>query len=223
MTCGTCATPVDGYDHCYPCNQHRSTNGIADLVVPLTYGIEGEQSHFLVRHYKDDQDAAVRQRLTVVMNRLLFLGIVLHEACIEKTVGQEIDRRFAIPSLSGRPGIHPFVELALNMRAIETSPLLVPAQGASGDRLVLDTQFTLGPETDLTGEHVLILDDTWTTGSRTQSAALTLRRYGAKHVSVLVVSRYLKPAYANNADFIRTHLKNDYSPDICPVTGGACP
>ncbi|OJZ75699.1 hypothetical protein BRW65_03960 [Mycobacterium paraffinicum] len=222
-TCRTCTTPVNGYDRCYPCNQLHTTFGIADLVVPLTYGIEGEQSHFLVRHYKDDQDAAVRQRLTVVMNRLLFLGIVMHEPCIERKIGQPVDRRLAVPSLSGRSGVHPFIEMTTNMHATGPSPLLVPAPGASSARIVSASQFNLAPETDLTGEHVLILDDTWTRGSRTQSAALALRRYGAKYVSVMVVSRYLKPSYDENAKFIKERLRRDYDPYICPVTGGDCP
>jgi hypothetical protein len=223
VTCGTCATPVRGYDLCYQCNRVRSIAGIADLVVPLTYGIEGEQSHFLIRHYKDDQDAAVRQRLTVVMSRLLFLGIVLHEACIEKQVGQKVDRRIAVPSLSGRRGIHPFVKLTTDMHATGTSPLLVPAPGASSARIIAGSQLDLSPETDLTGEHVLIIDDTWTRGSRTQSAALAMRRYGVRHVSVMVVSRYLKPSYGDNSEFIRKHLRRDYDPHTCPVTGGDCP
>ena len=197
--------------------------GIADLVVPLTYGIEGEQSHFLVRHYKDDQDAAVRRRLTVVMSRLLFLGIIFHESCIGKRVGQAVDRRIAVPSLSGRSGIHPFVEMTTNMHATETSPLLVPAPGASSARVIAGSQFNLSPELDLTGEHVLIIDDTWTKGSRTQSAALALRRYGVRYVSVMVVSRYLKPGYGENSEFIKKHLRRDYDPHICPVTGGDCP
>lgn len=25
VTCATCATPIDGYPRCYPCNQHASS------------------------------------------------------------------------------------------------------------------------------------------------------------------------------------------------------
>lgn len=226
VTCGTCTTPVDferRFDRCWTCSQHHRTVGIADLVAPLTYSIEGDQSHFLVRHYKDNPDPAVRNRLGRVINRLLFLGIVLHQACIEERIGQAVNMRLAVPSLSGRRGVHPFVEMTRNMHATPETPLLVQASGASSERLFRADQFDLAPAVDLSGKHVLILDDTWTRGSRTQSAALTLRRYGAKHVSVMVVSRYLKPGYAENAEFIRTRLRRDYNPRICPVTGGDCP
>jgi hypothetical protein len=41
-------------------------------------------------------------------------------------------------------------------------------------------------------------------------------------VSVLVVSRYLRPGYGHNAEFIKKRLQRDYNPRICPVTGGDC-
>ena len=37
------------------------------------------------------------------------------------------------------------------------------------------------------------------------------------------MSRYLRPTYANNAEFMRTRLQRDYDPTVCPVTGGDCP
>jgi hypothetical protein len=198
-TCEVCCTPIEArYTHCVVCNRFRWTPGIAELVVPLTYGIEGLQSHWLVRHYKDGPSDAVRANFRPVMHNLLYLGIVLHEPCIEKHIGQAVNLRLAVPSLSHRQGPHPFVQMATDMRATPTTPVLVPGAGATNDRRFSGDQFVLTPEMDLRGQHVLILDDTWTTGSHTQSAALALRRYGAKHVSVLVVSRYLRPNYADN-------------------------
>ncbi|MBB3606353.1 putative amidophosphoribosyltransferase [Mycolicibacterium sp. BK556] len=57
---------------------------------------------------------------------------------------------------------------------------MAAAPHATEDRIVTDEQFVLCPPIDLTGQHALILDDTWTTGSRAQSAALTLRRAGRR-------------------------------------------
>jgi len=77
--------------------------------------------------------------------------------------------------------------------------------------------------TCLSSQHVLILDDVWTTGSTAQSAALAVRRAGAAAVSVMVVGRWLNPDRRGTADFIATRLQCDFDPDICPVTGGECP
>lgn len=224
VTCSVCGTPVDGYTRCFQCHRQSTTLGIADLVVPLTYGIERTQSGILLRHYKDDVSAEARAQHSRVMRRLLYLGIMLHEKCIEKQVGQAVTTRVAVPSLKHRKGPHPFVAMAQGMGALDDVLALLPTADATPDRVISGNQFSVYPEgISLSGQHILILDDTWTTGSNTQSAALTLRAAGARHVSVMTVGRWLSPTFNNNPEFIRTRLRRDYDPRVCPVTGGTCP
>lgn len=64
-----------------------------------------------------------------------------------------------------------------------------------GGLAVRPDKFELRPAGAVEGRHVLVLDDVWTTGSNTQSAALTLRHAGAAAVSVMVVGRWLNPRY----------------------------
>jgi orotate phosphoribosyltransferase len=71
--------------------------------------------------------------------------------------------------------------------------------------------------------HVLLIDDTWTTGGHAQSAVLSLREAGATRVSVLVVARWLKADYADNKQFIADMRTRDFSTRICPWTGEGCP
>jgi phosphoribosylpyrophosphate synthetase len=146
-----------------------------------------------------------------------------HQKCIEKRVGQRVTARVAVPSLTRRPGVHPFIAIATAMKAVDESLALAPAAGATDDRVISAEQFEVASRRSLEGQHVLVLDDTWTTGSRTQSAALALRAAGAGHVSVLVVGRWLSAGFGGNAEFIKTRLRRDYDPGLCPVTGGACP
>lgn len=223
VTCAVCAAPVDGFVRCWRCEQHRRNAGLADLVVPLTYAIGGTQSATLLWHYKDDPVRKVRDRHSLLINWLLFLGISEHQRCIGVVAGMPVSVRVAIPSMSGRSGVHPFTALARRMNAVTESPALVPAPGATCDRVVSAGKFVLEPAVRLTGKHVLILDDTWTTGSNAQSAALTLRAAGAERVSVMVVGRWLSVRYGNTGRFISEHLENDFDPGICPVTGGNCP
>jgi adenine/guanine phosphoribosyltransferase-like PRPP-binding protein len=129
----------------------------------------------------------------------------------------------AVPSVRGRVGVHPFDVIARQMNAARESPRLAVSQGDTGARVVSVDRFTLDPETDLAGQHVLILDDTWTTGANAQSAVLAARRAGATAVSVMVVGRWLRPDFGHNAQFIKTRLARDYDPWICPVTGEECP
>lgn len=223
VTCSVCGTPVAGYERCFRCYQHHTTLGIADLVAPLTYGIERTQSGIVLRHYKDDVSAAAREQHSRVLGRLLYLAIVLHQRCIERRVGHPVTARVAVPSLKGRAGVHPFTAMARAMKAVDDTLELVPSPGATYQRIISESQFEIVPKRSLSGEHVLVLDDTWTTGSRTQSAALALHDAGADHVSVMVIGRWLSQTYGSNAEFIKTRLRRDYDPRICPVTGGDCP
>ena len=50
---------------------------------------------------------------------------------------------------------------------------------------------------------MLLLDDTWTGGGHAQSAVLGLRAAGATRVSLLVVARWIKKEFGNNAEFLR--------------------
>jgi hypothetical protein len=223
-TCGVCTTPVDGFDRCFVCQSaYDATPGLADLVIPLTYGIAGAQSGFLLRAYKDNPDARVRQQQGRVINWLLYLAILVHEGCIGRGVGVEVSRRLAVPSIRGRVGVHPFDVIARQMNATRESSRLAVSQVDMGERIVSVDSFALDPETDLAGQHVLILDDTWTTGASAQSAVLAARRAGAAAVSVLVVGRWLRPEFGHNAQFIKKRLARDYDPWICPVTGAECP
>jgi hypothetical protein len=222
VTCSVCGTPVDGYQRCFRCDQHTIT-GLADVVVPLTYAIVRTQSAILLRHYKDDVSAGARAQHSRLIHRLLYVAIMKHQRCIEQRVGTSVTSRVAVPSLNRRPGVHPFTAIAQAMNAVDDTRLaLVPAPNAIQGRVVSASRFQVVPKRDLSGQHILVLDDTWTTGSNAQSAALTLRHAGAEHVSVMVVGRWLSPTYGNNAEFIKTRLRRDYDPNICPVTGGAC-
>jgi predicted phosphoribosyltransferase len=140
---------------------------------------------------------------------------------VERQAGQPIDVRLAIPSLKDRAGPHPFAAIALRMNAISQSPCLAPRFAAMYDHSISARHFRLTPDVDLTRRHVLLLDDTWTSGASAHSAALTLRRAGAQRVSVMVIGRWL--AAARNARFIEGRLQNPYDPRVCPVTGGECP
>ncbi|MDQ3988971.1 MAG: hypothetical protein M3291_07205 [Actinomycetota bacterium] len=73
--------------------------------------------------------------------------------------------------------------------------------------------------------HVLLIDDTWTTGARAQSGAMALAADGATAVTVVVLARWLDPSYPGTSAFVKERVSRqpDYDPRTCPVTGGTCP
>jgi hypothetical protein len=213
---------VDGFDRCWRCEQARHIVGVADVVAPLTYAIAGTPSAELVRDYKNHPVRSLRESRSAVINWLVWLGITRHERCIGCAAGLAVSCRLVIPSLTSRPGRHPFADLEHAMNAVSDAVTLMPAPDAMCDRVVND-KFVLAPAARLDREHVLILDDTWTTGSNARPAALAVRRAGAAAVSIMVVGRWLSPDGRVTADVIATRLQRDYDPDICPATGGDCP
>ena len=223
VTCRVCATPVDGFELCWRCGQDQRITGLADVVAPLTYAVGSTESAALLRDYKNHPVRSVRLRHGLVIGSLLQLGITAHERCLVAVVGLPVSLRVAVPSLTSRPGVHPFAQMARAMGVVGEAAL-VPAPEAMCDRVVRPDKFTLEPARVAAGKHVLVLDDVWTTGSNAQSAALTLRRAGAAAVSVMVVGRWLSPGHPPTARFIERRLQQrEFDPDVCPVTGGRCP
>ncbi len=219
-TCGVCATPVDGYQMCWRCRDNQRIDGLADLVAPLAYAIDGSESAAVLRNYKNHLLRCERERCGSIVSEVLRLGISMHERCFGDVVGQPVSARVVIPSLTSRIGTHPMMTIAESL-GLMGDVVLRPALDARCDRVVDDEKFTV--DVAVAGRHVLVLDDVWTTGSNAQSATLTLRRAGAAAVSVMVIARWLAARHPLSAKFIRERLTGDYNPLACPVTGRRCP
>jgi hypothetical protein len=96
-----------------------------------------------------------------------------------------------VPSGRGRPGPHPLYRLVNGRLAL---PWVSLSAGPGGDpcaRLLDPDRFAA--RSSLAGAAVLLLDDTWTTGATAQSAALALKRAGARRVAVVVLGRHTSP------------------------------
>jgi orotate phosphoribosyltransferase len=52
---------------------------------------------------------------------------------------------------------------------------------------------------NVTGKKLLLLDDVYTTGSRSQSAASALTAAGANIVGIMVIGRRVNPDYSEDA------------------------
>ncbi|MDI5978773.1 phosphoribosyltransferase [Amycolatopsis magusensis] len=222
VTCAVCATPVSaGYRLCRSCDLHeRSGKGkLADAVSSLVYAVQGEQSHWILRGYK--ADSPVEEHVRNV--RLLCnLGLMMHMRCMTLQVGRKVTNWAAVPSLPAKPGEHALHKILVTMLPVEREIELVAADKVEDTRALSHEHFR--PATPFSpGAHVLVIDDTWTTGGHAQSAVLALRTAGAETVSIMNVARYLKERYADNAEFVREKLTSDYDPAVCPWTGRGCP
>lgn len=217
VTCAVCTTPCPGYTLCAPCHRHRGLGlPLADAVAPLTYAVAGRQSGYVMRGYKAQSPVQEHQQVVLL---LCFLAFSTHIACASAVVGAPVTHWATVPSLPARPGEHPLHRLVSGFLPANEVTLTAAPQ-VSNPRDVDQNHFSVAAQLS-PDSHVLLLDDTWTSGGHAQSAALALRKAGAGHISILVVARWVREDYGDNAHFLRE--LPDYNPRVCPWTGNGCP
>jgi hypothetical protein len=109
---------------------------------------------------------------------------------------------------------------------LEEAIRLVPWLGVQHSRLLVRTSvpldhlwadeagFRVGTNVDR--KQVLLLDDTWTSGARAQSAASALADAGARVVAVVPVGRVVDPTWSPRiADWWQARAGLAYEPDTC--------
>lgn len=218
VTCATCVTPVDGFDRCFTCNSHRTHSGLGDAVAFLTYAVAGKESGYVMRGYKARPPVAEHR---MMVGLLLILALHEHTQCIATLLRHPVSHWAIVPSLPTRSAEHPLRSLVRG-HAQGTEIMLGAAAQCERPRDVDPAHYSC-PEALPARSHVMVIDDTWTSGGHAQSAALALRKAGAAKVSVLVVARWLRAEFANSKQFIDQLADQDYEPGICPWTGGSCP
>jgi hypothetical protein len=218
VTCAVCTTPVAGYERCFRCNGHRGHSGLADATAFLTYAVAGQQSGYVMRGYKATRP--VDEHVAIVV-MLVLLALSMHAQCPEILTGAPVTYWSTVPSLPAKLGEHQLHRI-LSRAGLGAEVRLVPAANVRNPREVDPEHFSSDVQLPR-GSHVLLIDDTWAGGGHAQSAAITLHRAGAGYVSLLVVARWIKEDFADNAGFLREIAVRDYDPAICPWTGGKCP
>jgi hypothetical protein len=128
-----------------------------------------------------------------MLRALLLVFLRDHGACLWKAAGITGPTHLAVvPTARGRPGVHPLRELIGDYLALPRAEL----SARSGGLQVRDLdpqRFSVSP---LPRARILLIDDTWTTGSSSQSAAIALRRAGANSVISVMLGRHVGRADA---------------------------
>ncbi len=217
-TCARCAIPADRYEYCLACQRSSARTDLADAVAMLTYAVAGQPSGELLHGYKAaEPDTGHR----AAVGQLVRLALSLHADCPGELAGSAVSHWAAVPSLPRKQGEHALHEIVKRV-APGGEVVLTAAQKVRRPRAICADHFEAEAVLPA-GGHVLLLDDTWTTGGHAQSAALALKKAGAGRVSLLVVARWIKPDFFDNEWFLRKIAARPYDPAICPWTGSHCP
>lgn len=199
--CPVCHSgPPPGYRVCHSCALTISqvSHPIRGVVPVSLYQAPGPLWQVL-RCYKDGPRPA-RGQLTIQVAAILGRFTARHLRCLATLLGGPPDVITSVPSTRGpaRPGRHPLESAITAVTALARlhRPLLVPGPAVTGHNQAGDGMFRVtGP---LAGERVLLIDDTFTTGARLQSAASALRGAGAAEVAALTVGRVIWPGRNEN-------------------------
>ncbi len=201
--CAVCWTAVEPtYDLCYPCFTAQGAfqrRRLADVVVPIALAVKGQQLAHELWHYKYDTDATVRARLEIRLAAVLWRFLGLHEVHVAEAAGvSQFDVVTTVPGTKQRDGEHPLVRLVgrvIGQTQARYEEVLERGPSDTNDsRAVLLDRYR--PTRTLGGRpSVLLIDDTWTTGGRAQSAVLALRDAGAAAVGVVVIGRHFNRAF----------------------------
>ncbi len=196
--CSLCHRGVPpGTDLCYSCKvTTRQVTMPATEILPISLYEVPDQLWNVLRNYKDSPVPQVREQLGTVVAATIARFVGRHWNCIAQLVGGEPSLATTVPSTGGRIPPHPLV------RAVNRSALLKPLYRELLD--LGDVQLRRLRASDrgfvskyaLHGHRVLLIEDTFTSGTRTQSAASALRLAGATSVGVLVVGRVIEPGYS---------------------------
>lgn len=197
-------------------------SGMPDLLGFITYAgalDPIQQAGRLMRNYKNPYPGSAYTTVAL----LAALALRGHSRCAASLLDQPVSAWATVPSLPPKDSPHALNKIVRSLsRRGSTEIVLSGIANPANPREVNGAHFTVhNPQT---GGHVLLIDDTWTSGGHALSAALALRTAGAEYVSVLALARWLKIGWeATTEEWARRQLATDYSPQFCPWTQGGCP
>lgn len=189
-------------------------------VTPICLTSADNQLHHSLRKYKDHTytPPVTRSKFSVQIAALFTRFLRSHRDCIAARASGDWDCITYVPSTRRRPGDHPLND------ALRLSPwinrqledLLAPGPGHATHNAASDDAFS--PVRDVSGKRILLLDDTFTSGARGQSAASSLQLRGARVIALVPAGRYVDPRFSEEgASLLRKAHAYTFSFDYCCV------
>ncbi len=219
--CDRChGSPNPGWSTCWSCsNTESQVSAPCELVVPISLYEIPSQLHHELRYYKGAYTGHYKDVATKFTTHAAALAghfLAQHGACIATAAGGGWDVVTTVPSSGSRQGQHPLVS-AINM---------VPGLRETHETLLGKGSVTVGHNTaddngfaplrQLGGERVLLVDDTFTSGARAQSAASAINLSGGTVVAIVPIGRVINPGYGDHVrDYWDGQRKQGFSFDTC--------
>ncbi|HEX3461674.1 MAG TPA: hypothetical protein VHT49_12275 [Acidimicrobiales bacterium] len=200
--CRVCEGPTQpGFGLCFCCSTlvRRLRMPLAPVTAVTPYRV-GDEMHRLLRGYKDASEAEARSARTARLAGLLCQWLGDHQGRLSGRTGGPWDMVVGVPS-SHRPGA-PVDALVQGVPALARKhrPLLVGGTEPTDHLVASRRGFAVAADREsrdrTRGDRALVVDDSFTTGARAQSAVAALRMAGIRVAGVLVVGRVVAPETA---------------------------
>jgi hypothetical protein len=151
--------------------------------------------------YKESPVDVARRRFAGLVADHLTIYLDRHGPCAVAALGGAADLILPVPSSarpSGAPlghvaGLGASASRALGPPARFVPDLLRRSSAPVGHMRPHRSAFAVADPAAVAGARVVLLDDTYVSGSRAQSAAAALRRAGARSAVIVPVGRILRP------------------------------
>jgi predicted amidophosphoribosyltransferase len=197
-TCWSCTRVMEQLTH--PCNRVVPVSLCRKAPVDPKAVSTGSQLYdWLVRYKSDWSSEATRARFSTWLLAILSHFLERHWGCLTLGGLKGIDVMTVVPSTKpDRAGDRHPLHRAMSTVTGLPAPLEVLLQRGPGilDRLQpSDDGFVPVDPAKVTGRRALILDDTFTSATKSQSAASALRRAGADVVGIVPIGRLIDPTY----------------------------
>lgn len=224
--CSFCTTPIENqYKYCLQCRKYKDLLGNKSFFT-LAWALKGSQYYQDLLTYKKQPKASY---YTQAFKRLFMLATFAqsHLACLYRKWGY-VDSVAVVPSSRRRDNTYLHI---LAARVFDALPHLKVEYTGIATSLETKSRGEIHPELikiqeNVKGKHIVVLDDTWVTGSSAMSTAQALTLQGAEHVTIIVFGRTLEPSWKTNQPFKQFFYPDDrdlFHQEICPFTMGACP
>jgi glutamine phosphoribosylpyrophosphate amidotransferase len=187
--------------------------------------VKSEQLAHELWHYKYDTDRKVRARLGIKLAAVLWRFLREHEHHIAEAAGiSHFDAVTSVPGTKQRDGAHPLdliVSKVIGQTRDRYGQLLeLGPNGTAEGRAVLADRYRAA-RAFRQEANVLVIDDTWTTGGRAQSAALALREAGAAKVAVVIVGRHFDRSFGTCESYYQQARRRAFTWDRCCLESSA--
>jgi len=212
--CDVChGAPGVGWERCYSCNQ--TTGQVShpiELVVPISLATKEGQFYHVLKSYKGWY-ATENQRLQLASLFARFLA--QHGKCIRREADMDWNVITIVPSTGDRMGAHPLENVLSRVPALRSQyeALLVRGTAPIGHNLAADDGYQV--TSDVSDRRVLLIDDTFTTGGRVQSAASALQLAGARIASAVVAARIINPEFDTSRELWERQRGQPFSFEVC--------